>query len=140
MSDMIINDTVPVDKKWNELIKYNIFIMKLIEFVISVILMTLPFALAEADTFHCLAAAPTLILSFIFIVLYLVDQAQDLAEQLYLFTQIFLNVVALLHLIIEPSSAGMYYGLFYCHLIIALCIDFYYVVKDKGCLIFAAVK
>ncbi|CAG4937051.1 unnamed protein product [Parnassius apollo] len=40
-----------------------------------------------------------------FIVLYLVDQAQDLAEQLYLFTQIILNVVALLHLIIKPSSA-----------------------------------
>ncbi|KAH9640694.1 hypothetical protein HF086_007265 [Spodoptera exigua] len=42
MSDMIINDnsnglifldSVPVDKKWNELIRYNIFIMKLVEFV-----------------------------------------------------------------------------------------------------------
>lgn len=27
------SDTVPVDKKWSELITYNIFIMKLVEFV-----------------------------------------------------------------------------------------------------------
>ncbi|RVE51611.1 hypothetical protein evm_003743 [Chilo suppressalis] len=42
MSDMIINDSVPVDKKWNELIKYNIFIMKLVEFIIALIITILP--------------------------------------------------------------------------------------------------
>ncbi|CAH0397771.1 unnamed protein product [Chilo suppressalis] len=102
MSDMIINDSVPVDKKWNELIKYNIFIMKLVEFVISMLLMILPFVMTRPGIFYCLAVSPTLILSVMFVVLYLVDQVHDLAEQMYLTIQISLNVVVALLLCILP--------------------------------------
>ncbi|XP_059048595.1 uncharacterized protein LOC131843852 isoform X2 [Achroia grisella] len=133
MSDMIINDSVPVDKKWGELIRYNIFIMKLVEFVLSMVLMIIPFALNEADIIHCLAVSPTLVMSIMFIILYLVDQVHDLAEQLYLIIQITLNVVALCGaLMLKQYPTGALYGLFYCHLLIALCIDAYYVIKERG--------
>ncbi|KAI8436194.1 hypothetical protein MSG28_004267 [Choristoneura fumiferana] len=112
MSDMIINDSVPVDKKWNELIRYNIFIMKLVEFVISVVLMILPFLLPGAGIMHCLSVSPSLVMSLIFIVLYLVDQVHALAEQLYLVTQIAFNVTALLLNIIPHVVEPM--GLFHC--------------------------
>ncbi|XP_013143512.1 PREDICTED: uncharacterized protein LOC106107273 isoform X2 [Papilio polytes] len=140
MSDMIINDSVPVDKKWNELIKYNIFIMKLIEFVISMILLTLPFALPAPEIFHCLAAAPTLMLSFMFIILYLVDQHQSVVEQLYLASQITLNLFAILQATILTGFTGSYYGLMYFHLFLALCIDMYYNYNERGCLIFTKPK
>ncbi|XP_072931756.1 uncharacterized protein FucTB isoform X2 [Epargyreus clarus] len=133
MSDMIINDSVPVDRKWNELIKYNIFIMKLVEFVISMLLMIIPFVLTDAGIMHCLAVAPTLVLSVIFVVLYLVDQVHDLAEQLYLLIQITLNIIAFLAVLLDQEPSGALYGLFYCHLLIALCIDQYYVIKERGC-------
>ncbi|XP_045497766.1 uncharacterized protein LOC123695865 [Colias croceus] len=136
MSDMIINDSVPVDKKWSELIRYNIFIMKLVEFVISLILMIIPFVLSDAGIMHCLAVAPTLIISVMFIVLYLVDQVHDLAEQLYLTIQIALNIAAFVVVLLQNEPSGALYGLFYCHLLIALCIDQYYVVKERGCSIF----
>ncbi|XP_052749876.1 uncharacterized protein LOC116412965 [Galleria mellonella] len=132
MSDMIINDSVPVDKKWSELIKYNIFIMKLVEFVFSMVLMIIPFAMNGADTMHCLAVAPTVVMSIMFVVLYLVDQVHDLAEQLYLLIQITLNILALFSVLLKQYPAGALYGLFYCHLLIALCIDKYYVIKERG--------
>uniref|UniRef100_A0A2H1VIN5 SFRICE_001462 n=1 Tax=Spodoptera frugiperda TaxID=7108 RepID=A0A2H1VIN5_SPOFR len=100
MSDMIINDSVPVDKKWNELIRYNIFIMKLVEFVISLVLMIIPFVMTEPVIFHCLAVAPTLVLAIVFAVLYLVDQVHDLAEQLYLILQIFFNLLAFMIVVV----------------------------------------
>lgn len=81
---------------------------------------------------HCLAVAPTVVLSVIFIVLYLVDQVHDLAEQLYLVFQIFLNVVTFLYVLINVSATGAFYGLFYCHLLIALCIDMFYVIRERG--------
>ncbi|CAF4823681.1 unnamed protein product [Pieris macdunnoughi] len=207
MSDMIINDSVPVDKKWSELIRYNIFIMKLVEFgislfilclpviipkpqghmyciatgpttvismlfvilylrqkvplfmekmylvfqifftfgafiqcfllnlVISLMLMIIPFILSDAGVMHCLAVAPTLVLSLMFIVLYLVDQVHVVAEQLYLSQQITLTVAAFVFVLLGNDPTGAVYGLFYCHLLIALCIDIYYGFKERGMLI-----
>ncbi|XP_041978561.1 uncharacterized protein LOC121732672 [Aricia agestis] len=135
MSDVIVNDSVPVDKKIGELIKYNIFIMKIVEFVISLLLMFLPFILANPRTFHCLAVAPTLVLSVIFIVLYLVDQVHNLAEQLYLLIQIILNIAAVITIITSEKSTFVLYGLFYCHLLLALCVDQYFVFKERGCVL-----
>ncbi|KAI8436195.1 hypothetical protein MSG28_004267 [Choristoneura fumiferana] len=132
MSDMIINDSVPVDKKWNELIRYNIFIMKLVEFVISVVLMILPFLLPGAGIMHCLSVSPSLVMSLIFIVLYLVDQVHALAEQLYLVTQIAFNVSAIFLILITTEAPGALYGLFYCHLLIALVFDLNFVIRERG--------
>ncbi|CAB3224411.1 unnamed protein product [Arctia plantaginis] len=62
MSDMIINDSVPVDKKWSELIRYNIFIMKLVEFAISTVILLLPLGIAKPQGhMYCIATGPTIL-------------------------------------------------------------------------------
>ncbi|XP_028027190.1 uncharacterized protein LOC114240733 [Bombyx mandarina] len=104
--------------------------------VMSMILMILPFILSDAGIMHCLAVAPTLIMSLMFIILYLVDQVHDMAEQLYLAIQITLNTIALIAVFLRKYPASALYGLFYCHLLIALCIDQYYVFKERGCTLF----
>lgn len=97
------------------------------------LLMIIPFVLPDAGSTHCLAVAPTLLLSLMFIVLYLVDQVHDLAEQLYLTLAIIFNVLALLVVIFKKNISAPVYVLFYCHLLVALCIDQYYVIKERGC-------
>lgn len=84
---------------------------------------------------HCLAVAPTVVLSVMFAVLYLVDQVHNLAEQLYLFVQTLFNLSGLVLAILDTNPAGAFYGLFYCHLLIALLIDQYYVYKERGCVL-----
>ncbi|KAI5652058.1 glycosyltransferase family 10 (fucosyltransferase) c-term domain-containing protein [Phthorimaea operculella] len=90
MSDMIINDSVPVDKKWGELIKYNIFIMKLVEFVISLVITVLPLIMKARPQGHmyCIATGPTLVISFLFIILYIRRRVPLFMEKMYLFFQI----------------------------------------------------
>ncbi|XP_013169295.1 PREDICTED: uncharacterized protein LOC106119012 isoform X3 [Papilio xuthus] len=132
MSDMIINDSVPVDKKWNELIKYNIFIMKLIEFGLALLLCIMPNIVDPVDSFYCLASAPTLMISFHLIVLYVVDQVQPEAEFYYLVIQLFVTTIALLNLIFVGRLIGAIYGLFYVDLIIAFIMDLNYIRKQRG--------
>lgn len=98
--------------------------------------MILPFVLEEPVVIHCVAIAPTLVLSIIFVVLYLVDQVHDLAEQLYLVIQISLTVLAFLVIFLTPSPSGALFGLFYCHQLVALCIDLYYVIMERGFALF----
>lgn len=97
------------------------------------LLMIIPFVLTDAGTMHCLAVAPTLVLSVMFIVLYLVDQVHDLAEQMYISIQIGFNMLALITAMLYKTASSPLYVLFYCHLLIALCIDEYYVIKERGC-------
>lgn len=94
--------------------------------------MITPFIVRGTTVMHCVAVAPTLVLSLMFVVLYLVDQVHDLAEQLYLTMQITLSFLAFIAAFIMYKPAGALYGLFYCHLIIALGIDLYYVIKERG--------
>lgn len=96
------------------------------------LLMIIPFVLTEAGIMHCLAVAPTLVLSILFVVLYLVDQVHDLAEQMYLILQMTFNFLALLISIMHKSSSSPLYVLFYVHLFFALAIDFYYVIVERG--------
>lgn len=100
--------------------------------VISLLLMITPFIVKGTNIMHCLAAAPTLVMSVMFVVLYLVDQVHDLAEQLYLTMQIICCLLAFSAAFLMHSPSGALYGLFYCHLIIALVIDMYYVIKERG--------
>lgn len=97
------------------------------------LLMIIPFILTDAGAMHCLAVAPTLVLSVMFLVLYLVDQVHDLAEQMYITTQIGFNVLALISVVSVQTPAAPLYVLFYCHMLVALCIDEYYVIKERGC-------
>lgn len=97
------------------------------------LLMIIPFILTDAGTLHCLAVAPTLVLSVMFIVLYLVDQVHDLAEQMFITVQIGFNLIALISAVTIQSASAPLYVLFYCHMLIALCIDQYYVIKERGC-------
>lgn len=100
------------------------------------LLMIIPFVLTEAGITHCLAVAPTLTMSLMFIVLYLVDQVHDLAEQLYIIFQIVLTLSALVSVFLSKNPTNALYGLFYCHLLIALCIDQYYLIKERGFTLF----
>ncbi|XP_059048596.1 uncharacterized protein LOC131843852 isoform X3 [Achroia grisella] len=132
MSDMIINDSVPVDKKWGELIRYNIFIMKLVEFVVALLLNIVPHVVEPVDVFHCLVAGPTLMLSTLIMVLYLVDQVQSEAELYYLIIELALSSMAFINLLIAAQVYGAIYGLFYIDLIIAFAMDLYYIHKERG--------
>lgn len=96
------------------------------------ILMVLPFILAGAGIMHCLSVSPSLVMSLIFIMLYLVDQVHVLAEQLYLVTQITLLIISLLLILIASETPGALYGLFYCHLLIAQVFDLYFVIRERG--------
>lgn len=94
--------------------------------------MLIPLAVNDAGVTHCLATAPTLVMSVMFIILYLVDQMHDLAEQLYLVLQIKLNIVALIEAIHNSAPSQILYALFYCHLLFALCLDQYFIYKERG--------
>lgn len=94
--------------------------------------MIVPFILKDAGISYCLAVSPTLVLSLIFLVLYMVDQVHDLAEQLYLIFQIILNFLALFEGMITSNATATILSLFYCHLLVALGIDLYYVIKERG--------
>lgn len=94
--------------------------------------MILPFLVRDISVFHCLAVAPTLILSTMFVVLYLVDQVHDLAEQLYLTVQITANAIAFLSAFTGYTTTDALYGLFYIHLLFALGIDLYYIIKERS--------
>ncbi|KAJ2946237.1 hypothetical protein O0L34_g5173 [Tuta absoluta] len=132
MSDMIINDSVPVDKKWSELIKYNIFIMKLVEFVVALLLNIIPHVVDPVDKMHCMVSAPTLMLSLYLMLLYVVDQVLYEAEFYYVIIQLIMSVGALLNVFWVGKTAGAIYGLFYLDLIIALSMDLYYQIKERG--------
>lgn len=98
----------------------------------ALLLMILPFMVPYVSVLHCLAVAPTLVLSTMFVVLYLVDQVHDLAEQLYLTTQIMNCTVAFSFVFLDHTTKGAIYGLFYIHLIIALGIDLYYIIRERA--------
>ncbi|KAJ8728325.1 hypothetical protein PYW08_016710 [Mythimna loreyi] len=132
MSDMIINDSVPVDKKWNELIRYNIFIMKLVEFVVALLLNILPHVVEPLDVLQCLVAGPTIMCSALIMVLYVVDQVQYEAELYYVVIELVITVLALIHLFTIGKMVGAIYGLFYADLIIAFSMDIYYQHKERG--------
>lgn len=100
------------------------------------LLMILPFIMVEPGILYCLAASPTLIMSTMFVVLYLVDQVHDLAEQLYLVSQISLCTTGLLVNMLSMTAVGAVYGVFIAHLLVALCIDQYYVFKERGFALF----
>ncbi|XP_030023800.1 uncharacterized protein LOC115442785 isoform X2 [Manduca sexta] len=132
MSDMIINDSVPVDKKWNELIKYNIFLMKLVEFVVALLLNIVPHIVEPVTTVGCLVAAPTLMLSTLIMVLYVVDQVMYEAELYYVLIELSFTLFALFELFVLGKMQGAIYGLFYLDLTIAFCMDLYYMHKERG--------
>ncbi|CAG9786013.1 unnamed protein product [Diatraea saccharalis] len=96
------------------------------------LLMILPFVMPQPGMSYCLAVSPTVILSVMFVVLYLVDQVHDLAEQLYICIQIVLNIIALVLNLMSNTASGAVFSLFLAHLLIAICIDLYYVIQERG--------
>lgn len=81
---------------------------------------------------YCLVASPTLMLSLMFLMLYVVDQVQEEAELYYVVIELSLTVLALLNVMIVGKAIGAVYGLFYIDLIIALGIDLFDIVKERG--------
>lgn len=95
--------------------------------------MIMPFLLkVDLNIIECIASAPTLVLSTMFVILYMVDQVHDLAEQMYLTIQISTNVAAVLFALMTTSPNASLYGMFHIHIIIALVLDLFYVTKERG--------
>lgn len=84
------------------------------------------------DIWQCLVAAPTLMLSTYLMVLYVVDQIQYEAEFYYIIIELILTIIAFVNLFIVGKIVGAIYGLFYLDLIIAFCMDAYYMYKERG--------
>lgn len=91
-----------------------------------------PHVVEPVDALHCLVAGPTLILSTLIMVLYIVDQVQSEAEFYYLIIELVLTSIALLNLFIVAKIYGAIYGLFYIDLIVAFSMDLYYIHKERG--------
>lgn len=95
--------------------------------------MVMPFLLrVDLGGMVCIASAPTLVLAVMFMILYMVDQVHDLAEQMYLTLMIFINILTILFAMMTGSANSSLYGLFHIHIIIALIMDLFYVVKERG--------
>lgn len=94
--------------------------------------MTMPILVEPVENFHCIASAPTLLLSLFFLILYVVDQAQMEAESYYLVFQIVNTSVALLTVLAKGLISGAVYGLFYVDQLVALSLDLYYGYKERG--------
>lgn len=82
--------------------------------------------------FHCIVSGPTLVLSFMFMVLYIVDQVQNAAEMYYAVFELIMALCAIISLIIVGKLLGAIYGIFYLDLIVALGMDIYYMKKERG--------
>lgn len=100
------------------------------------LLMIIPYVLTDADAMYCLAVAPTLVLSLMFILLYLVDQVNNVAEELYLIIQIGINIMAIAMSMMKTTLTAPLYVVFYWHLLFALCIDQYCIIKERGFALF----
>lgn len=84
---------------------------------------------------QCLAAAPTLELSLVFIVLHAVEQSHPGAEQLYVLTQLALNGAAALSAamaVTGTGGAGALCGLLHMHMVAALALDLWCQVRERG--------
>nr|XP_037872839.1 uncharacterized protein LOC101736861 isoform X6 [Bombyx mori] len=106
--------------------------MKLVEFVVAMLLNIVPHIVEPVDVLACLVSGPTLMLSALIMVLYIVDQVQYEAELYYAIIEITLTALALINLFIVGKLRGAIYGLFYIDLIIAFGMDIYYMHKERG--------
>jgi hypothetical protein len=99
---------------------------------VALLLCILPHVVDPVDKWQCLVAAPTLMLSLLIMVLYLVDQVQYEAELYYVGIELFVTVIAFFNLLVVGKLKGAIYGLFYIDLIIAFALDIYYMYKERG--------
>lgn len=98
----------------------------------ALLLNIIPHIVEPLDLWHCLVAAPTLMLSAYLMVLYVVDQVQYEAEYYYVIIEMIITVIAFTNLFIIGKIVGAIYGLFYVDLMIAFLMDFYYMNKERG--------
>lgn len=98
----------------------------------ALLLNIIPHIVEPLDVWQCLVAGPTLMLSILIMVLYVVDQIQYEAELYYIVIELVLTIIALTDLFIIGNMIGAIYGLFYVDLIIAFCMDFYYIYSERG--------
>lgn len=81
---------------------------------------------------ECVSAAPTLVLAFMFLILYLVDQVQNLIEQMYLMIMIIANLAAAAVSMIAKHEAEIIYGIIHIVLVLVMMIDFIVIIKERG--------
>lgn len=84
------------------------------------------------DVLACLVGGPTLMISLLIMVLYIVDQVQYEAELYYVSIEIVITMLAFANLFMVGKMTGAIYGLFYIDLLIAFSMDIYYMQKERG--------
>lgn len=83
--------------------------------------------------FECIATAPTLVFSLMFIVLYAFDQVQNLIEQMYLATQLFTNLVAVMICLLDKGPKDDFtYEMIHGVLMLLMFIDFVLILNERG--------
>lgn len=98
----------------------------------ALLLNIIPHIVEPVDLWQCVVAGPTLMTSMYIMVLYIVDQVQYEAELYFIVIELILTIVALVNLFLVGKIVGAIYGLFYIDLIIAFCLDGYYMHQERG--------
>lgn len=98
----------------------------------ALLLNVIPHVVVPVDVIYCLVAAPTVMLSVLIMILYLVDQVQYEAELYYAVIELTFTIIAFCNLFLVLEVRGAIYGLFYIDLIIAFALDIYYQHKERG--------
>lgn len=85
---------------------------------------------------YCIATGPTLVISLLFIILYLRKKVPMFMEKMYLFFQILFTFGALIQCFLLNLSMvliWLVYGIFYFALLTALSMDLFLIANERGC-------
>lgn len=104
---------------------------------ISLIITLLPLLLPRPEGhMYCIATGPTLIISLIFIILYIRRRVPLFMEKMYLFFQILFTFGAFVQcflLNLVKVWLWLIYGVFYFALLSALALDLFLIANERGC-------
>lgn len=97
---------------------------------LSTVRLALPLE-AGAGLLHCLVTGPVLVLSVQLAMLHVLQQASALPEMYYLLFEVSMTSLSLLLSLLAGRRTALY-SLFYCDLLIALAVDLYCTVRERG--------
>lgn len=104
---------------------------------IAFILIVMPVVITRpAGDMHCIASGPTLVVSLLFIVLYIRRKVPLFMEKMYLFFQIIFTFGAFIQcFLLNISQVWLWltYGMFYFSMLTALSLDLYMIANERGC-------
>ena len=105
--------------------------------MISLVITILPMAIPKPQGhMYCISTGPTLVISFLFIILYLRKKVPLFMEKMYLFFQILFTFGAFIQcflLNLVRVWLWLIYGVFYFALLTALSVDLFLIANERGC-------